>query len=30
VLGVFGAEGFAAAAVIGRLESGPARVSVGA
>ena len=30
VLAVFRAEGFAAAAVIGRLESGPARVSVGA
>ena len=30
VLGMFRAEGFAAAAVIGRLESGPARVSVGA
>jgi selenide,water dikinase len=30
VLKVFRADGFAAAAVIGRLESGPARVSVGA
>jgi selenide,water dikinase len=30
VLEVFRAEGFAAAAVVGRLESGPAQVRVGA